>query len=118
VIDAFALCQANRTNEYVRLQPTIGIREQNPLASRCVSAEVTGVAFAEPTVRKRCDVNHLEARIFFRELFEDFTGAIGGPVINDDQFHFNMRLREQAADGVFDARLLIASCHNNRTADV
>jgi len=60
---------AQRARDHVRLQPTVRVRKQDPLALRKARAGMTGVAFSEPALRQRFHPNPAHARILFVRRF-------------------------------------------------
>ena len=107
MIDAFAVRHAQRARDHVRLQPTIRVREQNPIARRHGCAEMTGVTLPEPAFGQHLDPLHAQARILLCQASQNFAGPVLRAVIHNDHFHLHGLLREEAADRVFNSRLFI-----------
>jgi len=116
-IRALTLGHHQGAHDHVGLQPAIGIREQNPVAGGGARAKMAGVTLAQPTLRQHVHALHLYARVFLRELSEDFARAIGRAIIHDDEFSFNAALREQMTERLFDAGFLVPCGHHDRATN-
>jgi hypothetical protein len=53
---------------------------------------VTGVTFAEPAFRQYVHLLHLQTRILLRQLPQNFTRPVRGPIIHNDKFGLHAAL--------------------------
>src|SRR5258708_40152249 len=81
VIGAIAFHQSDRPDDYVGLQPTIGIREKNPIARSHTGAEMASVTLAEPTVRQYVHPLDVYTRILLRQPLEDFVRSVSRSLV-------------------------------------
>ena len=85
MISVVAFGQLDGALNDVGFQPTVGIREENPIAGGRTGAEMAGITLAQPAFRQNIHAQRSYSRIFTREQTQDFAGAIGRPVVDDDQ---------------------------------
>ena len=57
------MCDPQRPRDHIRLQPAIGIGEEDPLACGGAGADMARVTLAQPAVRQRLDPQGLQPRI-------------------------------------------------------
>ena len=69
------------TAQAIRLEPGVGIKEQEPFARGVARALMTGPGFAAPSSGKRLGVEDTGT-----VLAGNFSRAVGGGVIHDDDF--------------------------------
>src|SRR5687768_7263090 len=104
-----------RAGNDIRFQPAVGIREEEPFARGDFRAEVTRMTFAQPSVGQFVDTFRANARIFAGESLDDGAGAVGGSIVDHDQFERDIDLAEQMANGFLDALRLVARGQHDRT---
>ena len=114
VIGSISSGDTQRTRNHVRLQPAVGIGEQQPVARSDTAADVTCVGLAEPAVRQVLDAYRTHARTLGRESPQDVTRRVGGSIVDDDHLECDMPLREQMTNRGFEACFLIARRHDHR----
>ena len=102
----------------VRLQPAVGVGEQDPVARGGGGAEVAGVALAEPALRQHVHVQDSHcALVLRRQAAEDVAGPIGRAVIDGNDLDPHAALPQQVADRRLDVRLLVVRRHDDRAED-
>src|SRR4051794_23186692 len=75
---------------------------------------MTGIAFSQPVSGQFMDALGSYAVIVLGKPPEDFDGAIGGPIINDNDFEPHVALGEKVANRVFNTRFFITRSHDDR----
>ena len=116
VIGGISSGDAQRTRNHVRLQPAVGIGEQQPVARGDAGAHMACVGLAQPALRQVLDACRTHARILGRESPQDVAGRVGGSIVDDDHLECDMPLREQMTNRRFEACFLIARRHDHRAA--
>jgi hypothetical protein len=116
VIGSLAFGHPQRAREHVGFEPTIRIGKENPIARSRAGANVAGVTLAQPAVWQRVQALQLNARILPRETVENFSGAIAGSVIYDNDLDLHPPLREQMTNRLLDPGLFIPSRNDDRTS--
>ena len=116
VIGGISSGDAQRTRNHVRLQPAVGIGEQQPVARGDTGAHMACVGLAQPALGQVLDACRTHARILGRESPQDVAGRVGGSIVDDDHLECDMPLREQMTNRRFEACFLIARRHDHRAA--
>src|SRR4026209_2101170 len=84
VVRSIPLGDAQRACDHVGLQPAVGVREEDPVAGGGACTEGAGVTLAKPALRQSRHSLHLQARVFNSQSLEDFSSAVGGPVVDNN----------------------------------
>src|SRR5436190_22620356 len=100
MLDLFDFGQGDRTSEDVRLEPAIGIGEEQPIARSALRAEMTGVTFAEPVFGQNVDALRFHARILSGDAFEDLRSFVPGTVVDRDDFKIDAFKRKDVTQGL------------------
>ena len=114
VIGSISSGDIERTRDYVRPQPAVGIGEQQPVARGDTGADMTRMSLAQPAVRQVLDACRTNAGILGREPPQDVTGPVGGLIVDHDHLEGDIPLREQMTNRRFEARFLIARRDDHR----
>jgi hypothetical protein len=69
---------------------------------------MAGVTFPQPARRQNVHAEQSYAVFRRRNAADDFTGAIAGAIVHDNDLEQDSLLREQAPQSLLDSRLLIA----------
>src|SRR5436853_1073014 len=75
---------------------------------------MTGIAFSQPAVGQFMYSLCTYAGIVLSQPPEDFAGAIGGTIINDNDFELHVALGEKVANRISDSRFFITRCNDDR----
>jgi hypothetical protein len=104
VIGSLAFGHAHGARDHVGPQPTIGVREENPVARGRVCADTAGMTLAQPTFRQHIHPLDPHSRICLCQLFQDRARTVSGPVIHHDKLRLHPALREQMTKRLLNAR--------------
>ena len=115
VVGVFAFRHPQRARDHVRLEPAIGVREQNPITRSQAGANMAGMALPKPAFGQRVDPLYRHARVLLRQPAQNLARSVLRAVVHGDDFQSGTLLRQQTANGGFDPRLLITRCQNDRT---
>ncbi len=115
VIGGISGGDAQRTRNHVRLQPAVGIGEEQPVTRGDTGAHMARVGLAEPAVRQLLDACRTHARILGRESPQDLAGGVGGSIVDHNHLECDMPLREEMTNRLFEC-FLIARRHDHRAA--
>ena len=114
VVKLVGLCVADHGLDGPLLEDDVGIREQDPVGrARRLGAPGEGVALAEPSGRERVHSHAPELAVLGLESGQDLGGAVGGPVVDDDDLRRGPHAAQEGPQGWLDRLGLVPCCDHD-----
>ena len=121
MVGGFSFGISQGSGQHVRAEEHIGIGKQQPVAGRLIGCAPHGVHLPQPTRRQFGDVNHFQPAAGFgsgRDSIHDFAGAVGGAIVDRDDFVVVVIEGQQRRKGWPDVFFLVASRNDDADARI
>src|SRR5215831_1803340 len=96
-----------RACQHIRLKPAVRVREENPFALGQCSARITSMTFSQPALRQRLNSDALYPAVLAGQPLQNLISTVGGTIVYNDNFQFDLGLSKQVSNRGLDARLLV-----------
>ena len=104
----------HRTAERAGGHVNVGIGKQQPGTTRLACAQIQGMDLAQPALGELFDMDREDPPIGCGHAVDDVRGAIGGTIVDENDFQLGVVLLQDRAQGRFERGGLIAGGNDDR----